>query len=147
MRGLKFRRYLHLRYTLRRRTSHEVRGLKSRVLSYVDRRWPSHLTRGAWIEIIDHDLNPAFVTCRTSHEVRGLKLQLHHHRQECPDASHLTRGAWIEIFRTVVRFYSFPCRTSHEVRGLKYSDCPQDHLPRRRTSHEVRGLKSFRKLA
>ncbi|KXU52567.1 hypothetical protein HMPREF3039_03278 [Akkermansia sp. KLE1798] len=32
------------------RTSHEVRGLKPAALARRTRGWPSHLTRGAWIE-------------------------------------------------------------------------------------------------
>ena len=57
-----------------RRTSHEVRGLKSGDLEF--------------------DLvNPG---CRTSHEVRGLKYH-EYTGSSRPDASHLTRGAWIEI--------------------------------------------------
>ena len=57
---------------------------------------PSHLTRGAWIEIRKSD--PDYEKCpgRTSHEVRGLKYK-GFFRLNQYFASHLTRGAWIEI--------------------------------------------------
>ena len=35
----------------------------------------SHLTRGAWIEMLKPIARLYIMTCRTSHEVRGLKLQ------------------------------------------------------------------------
>ena len=57
----------------------------------------SHLTRGAWIEILN--------------EQDTIKI---HSR------SHLTRGAWIEIFFVVKNEKRICSRTSHEVRGLKY---------------------------
>ena len=56
---------------------------------------PSHLTRGAWIEIFMILSICSVNICRTSHEVRGLKSELH----VSPAAS--------------------DGRTSHEVRGLK----------------------------
>ena len=55
------------------RTSHEVRGLKFGVLKLILFQMLSHLTRGAWIEIL---------------------VLLYHVQGR---ASHLTRGAWIEI--------------------------------------------------
>ena len=33
----------------------------------------SHLTRGAWIEMLNPIAKLNMMTCRTSHEVRGLK--------------------------------------------------------------------------
>ena len=58
-------------------------------------RVQSHLTRGAWIEIMQPQLPPAAPAGRTSHEVRGLKSRI------------------VENVRLLKR------RTSHEVRGLK----------------------------
>ena len=58
------------------RTSHEVRGLKSR-------KFESHILRRRW--------------CRTSHEVRGLKYLTVLKALIALCKSHLTRGAWIEI--------------------------------------------------
>ena len=55
----------------------------------------SHLTRGAWIEMIVEAFVGSLLTGRTSHEVRGLKLL-------CSDFGSMITG-----------------RTSHEVRGLK----------------------------
>ena len=58
----------------RRRTSHEVRGLKLHAgwLSVINIL--SHLTRGAWIEIIPKGEKGEKGNSRTSHEVRGLKF-------------------------------------------------------------------------
>ena len=57
----------------------------------------SHLTRGAWIEIL--------------HRIVLIRLYVW---------SHLTRGAWIEIARQRdIRSQRYG-RTSHEVRGLKF---------------------------
>ena len=56
----------------------------------------SHLTRGAWIEILPTKLADVAAVRRTSHEVRGLK-------------SKMIRD---DLYGT--------CRTSHEVRGLKW---------------------------
>ena len=58
----------------------------------------SHLTRGAWIEILQ------------------MRFMLQVKRE-----SHLTRGAWIEIKRYPYLFVYTPRRTSHEVRGLKFA--------------------------
>ena len=56
----------------------------------------SHLTRGAWIEIIlIVNLNVP-KSGRTSHEVRGLKYDNLAANIEA-FLSHLTRGAWIEM--------------------------------------------------
>ena len=77
------------------RTSHEVRGLKCLTLQINWSNSQSHLTRGAWIEILVFFLMRPMSIGRTSHEVRGLKYLPH-------DESHLLQ-----------------CRTSHEVRGLK----------------------------
>ena len=86
---------LIVRGSYARRTSHEVRGLKScfRVGQF-NQLW-SHLTRGAWIEIMNDLAAGAKNAGRTSHEVRGLKSRI------------------VENVRLLKR------RTSHEVRGLK----------------------------
>ena len=60
------------------------------------RKLLSHLTRGAWIEILTVGLLQMKTSCRTSHEVRGLKYT-HFKYEEFSNESHLTRGAWIEI--------------------------------------------------
>ena len=55
------------------RTSHEVRGLKYfNILQQSLTHW-SHLTRGAWIEIVFSCFHLLNICSRTSHEVRGLK--------------------------------------------------------------------------
>ena len=64
-----------------RRTSHEVRGLKSSFRTCVFE------TR----------------TRRTSHEVRGLKLDSPVIVKNNSVMSHLTRGAWIEIIVSYLR--------------------------------------------
>ena len=56
------------------RTSHEVRGLKLKAGKTPKEAVESHLTRGAWIEIIKADEDGTYKFSRTSHEVRGLKL-------------------------------------------------------------------------
>ena len=79
----------------------------------------SHLTRGAWIEIIFNIGGGRWILGRTSHEVRGLKffcLKIGLQRF----MSHLTRGAWIEIYIFVTWSVPSVSRTSHEVRGLKF---------------------------
>ena len=73
MRGLKYNKYVIYILSVRGRTSHEVRGLKSFLSGFMGVKGESHLTRGAWIEIHMHCL------------VVSLYV------------SHLTRGAWIEI--------------------------------------------------
>ena len=81
----------------------------------------SHLTRGAWIEITTGPSCWSFSCCRTSHEVRGLKYWWIVQR-EMTNTSHLTRGAWIEILiKTTIKYLMY-CRTSHEVRGLKFRE-------------------------
>ena len=80
---------------VKRRTSHEVRGLK-----YLDPKdTPDSISR-------------------TSHEVRGLKCLLIVYLSNRA-RSHLTRGAWIEIRKMTSARRSTLSRTSHEVRGLK----------------------------
>ena len=142
VRGLKFQKLSHFFAFFICRTSHEVRGLKSfENLAYtipnivaphtrcVDWNKPcsakshkpilSHLTRGAWIEMVSSlEKNSAYY-CRTSHEVRGLKLCGRCSRQY-KFRSHLTRGAWIEITGDRNHYSSKGGRTSHEVRGLKW---------------------------
>ena len=123
----------------------------------------SHLTRGAWIEIVSSDSGSVSGECRTSHEVRGLKfiggnlkliaksrtshevrgLKFAKERRRVDNEwSHLTRGAWIEIFTSSALDFRCWSRTSHEVRGLKSSlTAYRGGMGIRRTSHEVRGLK------
>ena len=102
----------------------------------------SHLTRGAWIEILEtikfavdhlsrtsHEVRGLKLCMRseyrlvwrrrTSHEVRGLKFCSNTERISCIVTSHLTRGAWIEITGDRNHYSSKGGRTSHEVRGLK----------------------------
>ena len=56
----------------------------------------SHLTRGAWIEMVEIQDENQIPDGRTSHEVRGLKYAIV--RVDAGNyESHLTRGAWIEI--------------------------------------------------
>mgnify|MGYP003271546509 CR=1 FL=1 len=63
---------------------------------------PSHLTRGAWIEIMILSIDSLPDSGRTSHEVRGLKFCSNTERISCIVTSHLTRGAWIEMIRNQV---------------------------------------------
>ena len=78
------------------RISYEVRGLKSWITSpNVWKVWPSHLIRGAWIEISIAHLFSDY------------------------SQSHLIRGAWIEIDVFAYRLRSYIGRISYEVRGLK----------------------------
>ena len=58
------------------RTSHEVRGLKYALINQGVIVTESHLTRGAWIEILPTKLADVAEVRRTSHEVRGLKYKL-----------------------------------------------------------------------
>ena len=78
--------------------SHLTRGAWIEILTpYAEyRRHTSHLTRGAWIEIILNWTEKNTPRSRTSHEVRGLKYR---RLKKCKLTvkSHLTRGAWIEI--------------------------------------------------
>ena len=80
----------------------------------------SHLTRGAWIEIIL--IIRIGGTLSRSHLTRGAWIEISVIRPIRKDwlLSHLTRGAWIEIIfppaKTGIRY----SRTSHEVRGLKF---------------------------
>ena len=80
----------------------------------------SHLTRGAWIEIIAEG-NGAIST--GSHLTRGAWIEIF---CRCVTYlllwSHLTRGAWIEIAILLWLAKSEQCRTSHEVRGLKWME-------------------------
>ncbi len=80
---------------------------------------PSHLTRGAWIEIMILSIDSLPDSGRTSHEVRGLKFCSNTERISCIVTSHLTRGAWIEIVKQGTPAEPTRSRTSHEVRGLK----------------------------
>ena len=81
----------------------------------------SHLTRGAWIEILA-GIN-IYPTVDMSHLTRGawIEIRLFFYLDQLCAASHLTRGAWIEILRSSSLNMKRFCRTSHEVRGLKLS--------------------------
>ncbi len=80
---------------------------------------PSHLARGAWIEIL---LMGNEKQKSLSHLARGAwiemlecgRIPIHH-------LSHLARGAWIEIVNQPKILVNGHCRTSQEVRGLKSS--------------------------
>ena len=74
-----------------------MRGLKYDGFRYPGTALVSHLTRGAWIEILQVELQYWRQPGRTSHEVRGLKYDSHSGIENY-GMSHLTRGAWIEIF-------------------------------------------------
>ena len=87
----------------------------SRLFFYLE----SHLTRGAWIEMMDFFFYLLSICSRTSHEVRGLKYS-RLREPRCTSRSHLTRGAWIEILKNALKEDRKISRTSHEVRGLKY---------------------------
>ena len=96
VRGLKFWKCYFPMGENECRTSHEVRGLKLQLTQNFRPVQGSHLTRGAWIEILSLSPRARSLSSRTSHEVRGLKSP----RQILFDnkpPSHLTRGAWIEI--------------------------------------------------
>ena len=56
----------------------------------------SHLTRGAWIEIM---MTLADTGAKTSHLTRGawIEMSVKSDSGSLPLPSHLTRGAWIEI--------------------------------------------------
>ncbi len=100
------------------RTSHGVRGLKFYFRPDTDYTSPSHLSRGAWIEI-------------QKSKTRGEAM-----------TSHLSRGAWIEIGWPKFLDEIKQGRTSHGVRGLKsHKSVRIDCLRPGRTSHGVRGLK------
>ena len=122
------------------RTSHEVRGLKYQTMWIIVLIELSHLTRGAWIEILP-GINPcSFPACRTSHEVRGLKY-LHLLVKSAICRSHLTRGAWIEISEL---FRGFPnWIVAPHTRCVDWNAKMRTEAIKtaRRTSHEVRGLK------
>ena len=118
------------------RTSHEVRGLKwqsDRPGAFYD---ASHLTRGAWIEIIRSisglrisfvaphtrcvDWNMKYLllimTCsgRTSHEVRGLKCpSTGNHAETCTVAPHTRCVDW----NGKIPLKGFPENPSHLTRG------------------------------
>ena len=117
------------------RTSHEVRGLKFKIGGNCIQKNRSHLTRGAWIEILDiieqlkkknvaphtrcvdwnvqGDVTDWKPIRRTSHEVRGLKCLWHLRCQWCR-LSHLTRGAWIEM---QIQAATILAKMSHLTRG------------------------------
>ena len=79
----------------------------------------SHLTRGAWIEILLYLLYSLRIS---SHLTRGAWIEIYRSLAAflCLLRSHLTRGAWIEIPITRRIRYAVDRRTSHEVRGLKF---------------------------
>ena len=106
---------------------------------------PSHLTRGAWIEIFSNCTTWIIRICRTSHEVRGLKYRclLYSASAGCCRTSHEVRGLKWHNLRSKIQFLivaphtrcvdwnrtawarttTLTRRTSHEVRGLKSKDC------------------------
>ena len=116
---MKFHRFILCDGLARRRTSHEVRGLKSPGAhrpQFKKVRRTSHEVRGLKS---DDDAAVVDKACsRTSHEVRGLKLEKQR-KQAVVRWSHLTRGAWIEMAEQRLDALIALCRTSHEVRGLK----------------------------
>ena len=77
----------------------------------------SHLTRGAWIEILFHF---RYLGCNiASHLTRGAWIEIQPGEEIIIHVkSHLTRGAWIEIWKNISDA-NVDSRTSHEVRGLK----------------------------
>ena len=100
------------------RTSHEVRGLKYNPETGDMMTIQSHLTRGAWIEIV---IEWAEEYRYMSHLTRGAWIEIANiGGVEFYDKSHLTRGAWIEMQRARRKQQNSNSRTSHEVRGLKY---------------------------
>ena len=79
----------------------------------------SHLARGAWIEIGEPHAMNLFLQ---SHLARGAWIEIiRRARPVLPVASHLARGAWIEIVNQPKILVNGHCRTSQEVRGLKSS--------------------------
>ena len=79
------------------RTSHEVRGLKFIINKNAKIINRSHLTRGAWIEMVG-EYNFKLMS-KLSHLTRGAWIEISvRYRTICSLMSHLTRGAWIEIF-------------------------------------------------
>ena len=145
------------------RTSHEVRGLKCFLEIMIYLLHLSHLTRGAWIEIIEK--KEAVPAEKVAPHTRCVDWNnTLSFRSFCLFPSHLTRGAWIEIRMAWAFCLKNSGRTSHEVRGLKYwstvkmppginvaphtrcVDWNSKTLQNwkaliSRTSHEVRGLK------
>ena len=80
--------------------SHPSRGAWIEIGQHQDtaRQPESHPSRGAWIEIVLSHKNSTRSASRTPHGVRGLKSHVSrvgHHGA----SSHPSRGAWIEIFR------------------------------------------------
>ena len=80
---------------LRRRSSHEERGLKYQHIFQIFQVPKSLLSRGAWIEIL----------CIISPRYALMSL--------------LSRGAWIEIKNNFKSTLVKVSRSSHEERGLK----------------------------
>ena len=78
------------------RIAHAVRGLKSAEERLLFKRFVSHRSRGAWIEMVLPRIGWLINTCRIAHAVRGLKY--HFLARELKlIKSHRSRGAWIEI--------------------------------------------------
>ena len=106
--------------------------------SFYLRKIPSHLERGAWIEI---GASQPWYYLGQSHLERGAWIEILIMKDTLfAITSHLERGAWIEIDVKDYR-HSNRCRTSKEVRGLKCSITGACRRISRRTSKEVRGLK------
>ena len=95
MRGLKLDEHKPQARDSWGRTSRGVRGLKYGYAAGIARSEESHLSRGAWIEIIVGDYLLV------------------------ADGSHLSRGAWIEMEHTGCKIITHGSRTSRGVRGLK----------------------------
>ena len=79
---------------------------------------PSHLARGAWIEITGFwgEAGPAW----ESHLARGAWIEMRKPGARSRRfSSHLARGAWIEISYGYAINKTVSRRTSQEVRGLK----------------------------
>ena len=82
--------------------SHLTRGAWIEILNEQDtikiHSNKSHLTRGAWIEMVIQDVSAEYNLRRTSHEVRGLKYAIIGGVEKFVNMSHLTRGVWEEFW-------------------------------------------------
>ncbi len=147
----------------RRRTSHEVRGLKFSLAVIGTRCWMSHLTRGAWIEMYTSQVTRYLITVAPHTRCVDwnftfmcspctIWLCVAPHTR-CVDwnrffvmwfflsKSHLTRGAWIEIQAPLkLTYISFVAPHTRCV-DWNYIQNPLRKTGESRTSHEVRGLK------
>ena len=101
VRGLKSSKFENAALIAPSRISYEVRGLKYQIRSVASIVLASHLIRGAWIEMINVNVNLSSLDGRISYEVRGLKSYIIY---TCThdEKSHLIRGAWIEIVNELI---------------------------------------------